>query len=34
MNIKKTSKVTLLLAASAALIATLINDKKQHKENK
>jgi hypothetical protein len=34
MNIKKTGKIAILLAASAALVATLVNDKKQVKENK
>lgn len=33
MNMKKTGKVLVLLGASAALIASLVNDKKlKHKE--
>lgn len=34
MGIKKVSKIAVLLAASAALVTTLINDKKQKDENK
>ena len=29
MGIKKTGKIAILLAASAALVARLVNDKKQ-----
>ncbi|CUO91573.1 Uncharacterised protein [Clostridium disporicum] len=29
MGIKKTGKIAILLAASAALVASLVNDKKQ-----
>lgn len=33
MKIKKTAKLALLVAASTALVATLINDKKQQINN-
>lgn len=33
MSIKKTGKIAMLLAASAALVATLVNDKKQKETN-
>lgn len=32
MNIKKTGKIAVLIAASAALVATLINDKNQKQQ--
>ncbi len=32
MGIKKTGKIAILVAASAALVATLINDKKQKEQ--
>lgn len=32
MGIKKTGKIAVLLAASAVLVATLINDKKQKEQ--
>lgn len=34
MGIKKTSKIAVLIAASAALVTTLIKDKKQRDEDK
>lgn len=37
MNFKKAGKITVLVAATAALVATLVNDqkrKKQTEENK
>lgn len=32
MNLKKTGKVAVLLAASTALVASLLNDKKRKEE--
>ena len=32
MNLKKTAKIGIILAASAALVATLLNDKKCKEE--
>lgn len=32
MNLKKTAKLGVILAASAALVVTLLNDKKQKEE--
>lgn len=34
MNLKKTGKIITVMAATAALIASLINDKKDNKEDK
>ena len=34
MNLKKTSKIITVMAATAALIASLVNDKKSKDENK
>lgn len=33
MNLKKTAKVGMIIAASAALVATLINDKKNKEQS-
>ena len=33
MNLKKTSKIITVMAATAALIASLVNDKKSKDEN-
>lgn len=32
MNLKKAGKITVLVAATAALVATLVNDQKRKKE--
>lgn len=34
MKVKKVAKMTILAAAAAALVATLINDQKQKEKNR